>query len=66
MTPDKIFVPMEWVLIPVAAAATGLTTKAIERMIEDGKWLENRHYVRRGGRIWISIKGVNQWVARGK
>jgi hypothetical protein len=58
-----VFVPFEWVLIPVASAATGLSVKAIERKIEEGKWLDGREYVRRDGRIFVSVKGFNRWVA---
>lgn len=55
--------PAPYVLIPVAAAITGLTRRAIQRKIADGVWLEGREY-RRGpdGHIWISVQGVAKWV----
>lgn len=46
------------------AAASGLTVKAIERKIEDGKWLEGREYHRApDGTIWVDVKGAMAWVA---
>lgn len=54
-----------YVTIPLAAAITGLTAKAIRRKIEDGKWIEGREYRRSpDGGIFISIKGYQQWVER--
>jgi hypothetical protein len=59
--------PAPRVLIPVAAIVTGLSDKAIRRKIEEGKWLEGREYHRDpDGRIWIELKGVMQWVAKGR
>lgn len=47
----------------VAAVATGLTVKAIERKIEDGKWVEGREYRRApDGRIYIDMRGFEKWV----
>ncbi|MFO1267147.1 MAG: excisionase [Rubrivivax sp.] len=46
------------------AAATGLTVKAIERKIEDGKWLEGKQYHKDpDGRVWIDVKGAMEWIA---
>ena len=58
--------PASYVLIPVAAAVTGLTEKAIRKKIEIGVWLEGRQY-RRGpdGHVYISLKGYEQWVEAG-
>lgn len=63
-TTPAIFLPFEWCLMPVAALATGLSVKAMERKIEDSKWLEGREYVKRDGRIFISVRGFNRWVAQ--
>ena len=64
MTPTVA--PAPYVLIPVAAVIIGLTVKAIERKIEQGIWLEGREYRRApDGRIYISIKGFEQWVEMG-
>ena len=55
--------PAPYVTIPVAAAMTGLTEKAIRRKMEDGKWIEGREYRRSpDGGIFISIKGFTSWV----
>ncbi|MEX3556134.1 MAG: excisionase [Burkholderia gladioli] len=55
-----------YVTIPLAAAITGLTEKAIRRKIEDGKWVEGREYRRSpDGGVFISVKGYQQWVEKG-
>ena len=52
-----------YITIPLAAKATGLTEKAIRRKIEDGVWLEGREYRRApDNRIYISTTGVAKWV----
>ncbi len=55
--------PAPYVTIPLAAAITGLTEKAIRRKIEEGKWVEGREYRRSpDGGVFISVKGYQQWV----
>lgn len=55
-----------YVTIPLAAAITGLTEKAIRRKIEDGKWVDGREYRRSpDGGVFISVKGYQQWVEKG-
>lgn len=64
---DKVtqITPAPYVTIPLAAAITGLTEKAIRRKIEDGKWIEGREFRRSpDGGIFISIKGFQQWVEK--
>jgi hypothetical protein len=57
--------PAPYITIPLAAAITGLSEKAIRRKIEDGKWLEGREYRRSpDGGIFISVKGYTQWVEK--
>lgn len=52
-----------YVTVPLAAALTGLSEKAIRRKIEDGKWLEGREYRRApDGRIFISMTGFQAWL----
>lgn len=51
-----------YVRIPLAAALTGLSEKAIEKKIEDGVWLEGREYKRKGREIYIDMKGFEKWV----
>lgn len=55
--------PAPYVTIPLAAAVTGLTEKAIRRKIEEGKWLDGVQYLRSpDGGIFISLKGYQKWV----
>jgi hypothetical protein len=51
-----------FVRIPLFAALTGITEKAVERMIEDGVWLEGEHYRRKNGRIYIDREAYQEWV----
>lgn len=61
-SPTVQVAPAPYVKIPLAAAITGLTEKAIRRKIEEGKWLEGRQYIRRDGEVYISMRGYTQWV----
>lgn len=55
-----------YVLIPRAAELTGYTRRAIEEKIAKGVWLEGREWLKApDGRRMISIRGYEQWVARG-
>ena len=57
----------DYVTIPVAAAITGYTPKAIRRKIEAGVWLEGREFRRApDGHVLISVKGYELWVERGR
>jgi hypothetical protein len=59
--------PAPYVTIPLAAACTGLTVKAITRKIESGKWLEGKEYRRSpDGGIFISMEGYTKWVEKGR
>ena len=55
----------EWTTIDLFSRISGLTPAAIRCMIHEGKWLEGRHYQRRAGRVYISLKGFERWVATG-
>ncbi|MEO5846028.1 MAG: excisionase [Caldimonas sp.] len=57
----------QYVTIPLAAALTGYTAKAIRRKIEAGVWIEGRE-IRRApdGRILVNVKAYRQWVERGR
>lgn len=49
-----------------AAEALGLTEKAIRRKIEEGVWVQGRHYHRGpDNHIYIDIPGVQRWVRQG-
>lgn len=53
----------DYVTIPVAAAITGYSAKAIRRKIEAGVWLEGREFRRApDGHVLISVKGYELWV----
>jgi hypothetical protein len=55
--------PAPYVRIPLFAAISGLTVKAIEKKMEAGKWVEGREYRKDpDGNIWISVKGAMKWV----
>ena len=57
----------DYVTIPRFSASTGMTVKAVQRKIEDGKWLEGRQYRRApDGTIRISIRGYYAWVEQGR
>lgn len=57
----------DYVTIPVAAAMTGYSAKAIRRKIESGVWLEGREFRRApDGHVLISVKGYESWVERGR
>jgi hypothetical protein len=54
-------------LTEITAAAFGLTKKACQRKIQEGKWLQGQEYHRDpDGNIWLDQKGIMQWVARGR
>ena len=59
--------PADYVTIPLAAAITGLSDKAIRRKIEDGKWVEGREFRRApDGHIFVSMPGYRRWVEKGQ
>jgi hypothetical protein len=56
-----------FVTITLASAMTGLSEKAIRRKIEEGKWLVGREVFKSpDGGVFVSIKGFENWVGRGK
>jgi hypothetical protein len=56
-------VHLEWVLIPAFCALTGYTEKAVRRKIEDGKWIEGRHYRKApDGHITMNLQAYYAWV----
>ena len=60
---EAVTVTLEWVLIPMFASMTGYTDKAVRRKIEDGVWIEGKHYRRvPDGRITMNLKKYYQWV----
>ena len=68
MTTENVPVQLEWMLIPLFCMCTGYTPKAVQRKIEDGKWIEGHMYVRApDGHITINLQEYYRWVkgARG-
>lgn len=56
-------IQLQWVLIPMFCGLTGYTDKAVRRKIEDGVWLEGRHYRKApDGRIHINMQEYYKWV----
>lgn len=63
MDMDKVAVQLEWMLLPLFCTCTGYTPKAIQRKIEDGKWVEGRMYRRApDGHININLQEYYRWV----
>jgi hypothetical protein len=56
-------VHLQWVLIPVFSAMTGYTDKAVRRKLEDGVWIEGKHYKKApDGRITMNLQEYYKWV----
>jgi hypothetical protein len=52
-----------WVLIPLFCTLTGYSDKAVRRKIEDGIWLQGKHFRKApDGRITMSMPAYYQWV----
>lgn len=57
---------VEWALIPLFCTLTGYSRKAVERKIQDGKWIEGKHYRRApDGHITMNLKAYYSWVQGG-
>jgi hypothetical protein len=57
---------IRYTLIPVFCAITGYTDKAVRRKIEDGIWIEGRHYRRApDGHITMNVEEYYKWVEQG-
>lgn len=54
-----------FVTITLAATITGLTRKAIESKIARRVWLENKHYRKVDGNVWIDTREIEKWVEKG-
>ena len=56
-------VHLEYVLIPVFCALVGYTDKAVRRKIQDGVWLEGKHYRKApDGHIMMNMPEIYKWV----
>jgi hypothetical protein len=50
-------------LIPLFCSLTGYTVKAVQRKIEEGKWIEGRHYRRApDGHVTMNLQAYYRWV----
>ena len=54
--------PGRFVTIELAETVIGLTASAIRTMIGKGIWVEGRQYRRRNGRVYVDLRGFEQWV----
>lgn len=60
---EQSMVKLEWVLIPMFSTLTGYTEKAIRRKIQDGVWLQGRHYRKApDGRVAMNLQEFYRWV----
>lgn len=56
-----------YVRVSKFAEETGYTVKAVRRKIEDGVWLEGKHYVRApDGTIHIDMEAYKKWLEGSK
>lgn len=54
---------LQWVLIPVFSNLTGYSEKAVRRKIEDGVWVQGKHYRKApDGRITMNVQEYYKWV----
>ena len=61
-TMGNMAIHIEWVLLPLFCTLTGYTEKAVRRKIEDGVWLQGKHWKKVSGRIHLSMEAYNKWV----
>jgi len=54
---------VRYMTISKFSEVSGYTQKAIRRKIEEGVWIENRHYRRApDNRVLIDVEGFKAWV----
>ena len=59
----NLIVQLQWVLLPMFCSLTGYTEKAVRRKIEDGVWLQGKHFRKApDGRITLDIQEYYKWV----
>jgi hypothetical protein len=60
---SDLSVKLEWVLIPVFSTLTGYSEKAVRRKIEEGVWLQGKHFRKApDGRITMNLQEYYKWV----
>ncbi len=57
--------PARFVTVELASRLIGITDKAIRRKIEDGIWAEGKQYRRRDGRVFVDLRGFENWIEYG-
>lgn len=63
MSAVEFAVKLEWVLVPVFCAMTGYSDKAVRRKLQEGVWLQGKHYRKApDGRITMNIQEYYKWV----
>lgn len=56
---------LRWMLVPLFCTLTGYTEKAVRRKIEDGIWLQGKHWRKApDGHVTIDIQAYYRWVER--
>jgi hypothetical protein len=61
--PPVYLAPDRYVTVGIYAAISGRTQNSIRMKIRDGKWVENREFIRDpDGTILIDREGVQKWV----
>jgi hypothetical protein len=57
------FIQLRWMLLPLFCTLTGYTDKAVRRKIQDGVWLQGRHYRKApDGHITMDLQAYYAWV----
>ncbi|GIZ54044.1 hypothetical protein [Noviherbaspirillum aridicola] len=65
-TAPPVEIHVRYLLIPLFCRITGYTEKAVRRKIQDGKWIEGRHYRKApDGHITMDLQAYYRWVAEG-
>jgi len=63
MTNSLDSISLQWMLIPMFSALTGYTEKAVRRKVEDGVWINGKHYRKApDGRITMNLQEYYKWV----
>ncbi|MGO4379716.1 excisionase [Pseudoduganella sp. RAF53_2] len=63
MTQNAESIGLQWMLIPMFSALTGYTEKAVRRKVEDGVWINGKHYRKApDGRITMNLQEYYKWV----
>jgi hypothetical protein len=53
---------MNWVTQKKFSEISGITEHAINAKRKTGKWLINKHWIKKDGRIFIRINEIDKWI----